>query len=251
MKNKRSPLPNKPLHVPGQSIDELINNKWDGLLQALLLSFFLLVFVGYIWLQWFSPRPFNPIGGTIGTIIVIIWSVYRFVQIYREIKSLQQGRDGERIVAEQLDLLKQQGDVIIHDIVANKFNIDHVILSKKGIFVAETKTISKPQKGSPTVTFNGKALLINGFKPDRDPITQVQANAKWIAKNLYESTGKIYPIKTVVLFPGWFCESSLHSDVWVLEPKGLPSLIKNEPDKISESDLHLAIYFLTRLVQTM
>lgn len=251
MKTRRSPLADKPMHLPGQSLDEMIRSKEEEMLEFFIYGFGFVLVAIIAWYQWLTSFPLNPFVGTFVALMIGIYCAYRIIRIRNSIRLYKLGRDGEIIVAEQLDVVKQQGAAIIHDIVADKFNIDHVILSKKGIFVAETKTMTKPLKGSPPVTYDGKTLLINGFKPKRDPIPQVQANSRWIAKALFESTGKKYSVKSVILFPGWYCESSLHSDIWVLEPKALPTLIEKQPDKISDSDLHLAVYFLTRLVRTM
>lgn len=44
-----------------------------------------------------------------------------------------------------------------------------------GIFTVETKTFSKPARGNAKVTFDGENILVNGFRPDRDPVTQARA----------------------------------------------------------------------------
>lgn len=93
---------------------------------------------------------------------------------------------------------------ILHDVLADGFNLDHVIFSKHGILVVETKTLSKPSKGRADITFRGNELLANGHKLDRDAVEQVKAEADWLKKLLEKSTGKRYPVKGIVVFPGWF-----------------------------------------------
>jgi hypothetical protein len=147
----------------------------------------------------------------------VVYSSISIIRARKQIRLLNLARDGERVVAEQLDILKGQGAAIIHDVVGQGFNIDHVILSRKGLFVAETKTRSKPMRGSPTITYDGKALLVNGWKPDRDAVSQAEANARWVAKELEASTGKSFAVKPVVLFPRWFVEPIPRgSEVWIL-----------------------------------
>jgi hypothetical protein len=181
---------------------------------------------------------------------VISYCAFGFWQTVKEIKRLKLGRDGERAVAEQLDVLKRQGAIIFHDLVGDGFNLDHVVLSSQGVFVVETKTHSKPVKGSPTVTFDGKTLLVNGFEPERNPVSQAEGNARWLAQVLRASTGKEFPVRPVVLFPGWFVDPfPKGSTVWVLHPKALPSFIEHEPNRISESDLHMATFHLAGYIR--
>jgi hypothetical protein len=66
---------------------------------------------------------------------------------YLPIASNTAGRDGEREVAEYLDNLTRRGNYVFHDIPANGFNIDHIVVSTHGIFTLETKAYSKPEHG--------------------------------------------------------------------------------------------------------
>ena len=107
----------------------------------------------------------------------------------------------------------------------------------------ETKTYSKPPVGRSEVHFDGKTLLVNGYPPYRDPITQAKAQAAWSQRILKESTGKDYPVKAVIVFPGWFVQSTQsrkQNDLWVLNPKALPACINNAPPKLQPADVQLA-----------
>jgi len=248
----KSPLKEPLLRLPGQSIDERINHFLrEKQLNYVLFGFgfFLLALVG--WIQSVNKSRLDPwlMSGVAAP--VIAYCAFGFWRTVKEIKQLKLGRDGERAVAEQLDILKGQGAVVFHDLIGDGFNLDHVVLSRQGVFVVETKTRTKPAKGSPTVTFDGKTLLINGFKPERNPITQAEGNARWLAQMLRASTGKEFPIRPVVLFPGWFVAPfPKGSSVWVLNPKNLPSFIQHEPARLNESDLHLAAFHLGRYIRT-
>jgi hypothetical protein len=248
----KSPLREPPLRLPGQSIDEQINRlSNEKLLNYLLfaLAFFLLASIG--WVQTLNQSRINPWLMSVVAAPVISYCAFGCWQTVKEMKRLKLGRGGERAVAEQLDVLKRQGAIIFHDLIGDGFNLDHVVLSSQGVFVVETKTHSKPIKGSPTVTFDGKKLLVNGFEPERNPVTQAEGNARWLAQMLRASTGKEFPVRGVVLFPGWFVEPfPKGSTVWVLHPQALPSFIQHEPTQINESDLHLAAFHLGRYIRS-
>src|SRR5258708_38144973 len=248
---KRSPLKDKPLRLPGQSVQDEIDRIFEEEYMHYIYLGSGTVIVDLIdWIFTLSKVPHSP---WVTTGISSVFLAYCFVKAYRaekKIAPLKLGRDGERIVAEQLDILKYDGAVVLHDIVADRFNIDHVILAKQGIFVAETKTRSKPSNGASKVTYDGTTLLVDGIKPDRDPIAQAEMNAQWLIQTLAESTGKRFAVKPVVLFPGWWVENKAkNSKVWVLEPKQLPGFVQHEPVSISDSDLQMVVYHLIRIAR--
>jgi len=247
----KSPIKGPPLRLPGQSIDEQINRLLnEKQLNYALFAFGIFLLAVGAWIQVITGSQLNPWLSSAVAVLVIGYCACRIRQTGKEVQRLRLGRDGERAVAERLDVLKQQGAVVLHDLIGDGFNLDHVVLSRQGVFVVETKTRTKPAKGSPTVTFDGERLLVEGFEPDRDPVTQAQANARWLAQILRSSTGKEFPVRPVILFPGWFVEPfPKGSSVWVLNPQALPSFIQHEPSRISESDLHMASYHLARYIK--
>ena len=166
---------------------------------------------------------------------------------------LKQGRDGEKVVGQYLDLLRDDHSRIFHDLLGDNFNLDHVLISPKGVYVFETKTYSKPIKGQAVIEYNGKELKYNRRIPDDKPLIQVKAASSWLENLLFESTGKKFKIKPVVLFPGWFIETTPEgkdADIWVLNPKALPSFIKNQPDSVSCSDVMLVAFHLSRFIRS-
>ncbi len=192
-KDNRSPLKDRPLRLPGQSVDEEIERIFDDEIMYFVMMIVVFVFATFWdWYWAILNVPRNPVATTVLSAVIIAFCAFRIFRVYKKIAPLKLGRDGERIVAEQLDVLKQEGAVIFHDVVGDGFNLDHVIFCKYGIFVAETKTRSKPSTRDSKVTYDGKVLLVDGFKPDRDPIAQAKMNADWLKKELQESTGKTY-----------------------------------------------------------
>ncbi len=97
---------------------------------------------------------------------------------------------------------------------------------------------------------DGSTLRVAGRVPERNPIDQVAAAARWLENLLRESTGKQFQFRGVVVFPGWFVEqASPRGPVWVLEPKALPAFIEQEPNRIDAPDVALASYHLSRYIR--
>ena len=72
---------------------------------------------------------------------------------------------------------------------------------------------------------DGENITVGSFNPEGDPITQAKAQASWLPTLLKDMTGKDYPVRPVVVYPGWFVSRTNKDkgkDVWVLEPKNIP-----------------------------
>jgi hypothetical protein len=164
---------------------------------------------------------------------------------------MKQGRDSERAVGQYRELFRAEGCNVFHDIVGPNFNIGHVVICDRGIFVIETKTYSKSRTGQSKIDFNGQCLLINGKEPYKDIITQVKAATNHLKSVLKDSTGKDFNPFPVVLFPGWFIEGegNKQGKMWVLEPKAFRKFLQAKQQVLSDSDAKLASYHLSRHIR--
>ncbi len=248
---KRSPLKASPLRYAGQSLDEEIQKIWDDKINEYIfwISMFL-AFAIFEWIRWYLALQPQPM---FFTFIAVLGGGYGLLRIWtykRKIRDRRLGRDGERAVGQYLEALRERGYRVFHDICGKNFNIDHVLIGKGGVFSIETKTISIPAKCKPNVHYDGEQISVNGWTPDRDPITQAKAQAHWLKDLIKESTGKTFKVRPVVLYPGWFISKQPQgAEVWVLEPKALPSFLDHENEVLSADDVSLAAYHLSRYVR--
>ena len=237
----KSPIVDKSLRHPAQSLDE----KLDELINDKALGYFLVtgIFIALAlssWLVYFLNTLPNPFLLTLVAVGVTAWSIYKVLQIKKEVKNYKQGRDGEREVGMNLELLRENGLKVYHDIVGKDFNIDHVLVGEQGIFVIETKTYSKPLEGQCEIIFNGETLSKNGTLENDKPIRQVRANAQWLKDYLKSSTGKEFEVKSIIVFPGWFTKSTIRkNDLFVLNPKGLDKFFTNSKVILALEDIAL------------
>jgi hypothetical protein len=239
----RSPLPYKPLRLPGESVDKeiqkVIEDKIDSNLVGVAAAVGLMF---YAWLNYFlrTPPLTSAVMASVFALGITLYTVFKIKSARAELRQLKLGREGERIVAEQLDALREQGCHVIHDFTGDKFNIDHIVIAPQGIFTIETKTISKPKKGNARITYDGETVTVGSYTPERDPVAQAKHQAGWLRRHLKDSTGEDFKVRPVVVYPGWYVQQTVKApQVWVLEPKALPSFIKHEPVVLQKADIHL------------
>lgn len=252
----RSPIKASPLRLPGQSLQAEI----EALISEGVIPYFvaalLLVFVAALeWIGALRHAPRQPWLYTLMAVLAGIAFAWRLVRVRARVRQLRLGRDGELVVGQFLEGLRVSGARVFHDIPGEGFNLDHVVLSTHGCYVVETKTWRKPVRGDARVTLSEDGVYISGRVPKRNPVVQARAGAAWLAKLLEESTGKRFLVRGVVVFPGWWVEPMSaqwkrdSGKPWVLEPKGLPGFIENEPETIAPSDVAMAAFHLSRYVR--
>ncbi len=253
-KEKRSPLKEKPLHNPGESLEQKMNTLfYEEVAPHVYQIIFIIIIVAWEWWRWYWKIPLSPLLISLFAVVFGGYSVYKIISYVRQMRPLWLGAQGERIVGQELNLLQgQEGYRVFHDIPSKDFNIDHVIVSIRGIYVIETKTFRKSARGNPKITYDGERILIDGRAPERDPITQALALRQWLIKLFIERTSKQFPVRAIVVFPGWYVETTKgtkRNDLWVLNPKGIPKFIENEPVVLKPEDVALASSTLSSYVQ--
>ncbi len=164
---KASPLEKKNHHNPGQSLQRMILKtvlRWLIVLSVVfVVNAFLLgcIFGAYDFIAQTARIVFIP--------FVVFALVFMFVVDKRVNKSLDNmilGLEGERGVGLYLNRLWSETSFVFHDLQGtwkngNKFNIDHLVVSTKGVFVFETKTLSKDDRKPNIVTFEDNTIKIN------------------------------------------------------------------------------------------
>lgn len=217
---KRSPLRDNLLRSPGQTIqDRLLDKTFDfasdvgSLLFITVLGWFLPFLTGW----GFPTLLVCLIFG-----VLVIWILYRLRTESKEIRDLRLGLDGELATAEELSQLIFHGYYVFHDLPAEHFNIDHVVIGPAGVFAVETKTRSKPVgkgKELAMVVFEDSQLKFPNYQ-ESESIQQAKNQSRWLSEFLRKSVGKAVAVKPVLALPGWLVERrERDASIMVINPK--------------------------------
>ena len=220
------------LRSPGQSLDEELDQIKDKLLGK-IFNASILVFIGIATILIFKLSLYFEI------VLVFIFFIYFTVLLSKNIENIRSyklGRDGEKSVAQYLSVVSRQLSKkdanmhVYHDLVdeKKKFNIDHVVVSKKGIFIVETKTYRKDEGQTNKITSNGKELFKNGQKMTTNIPLQVKGQAQWLQSELLQTTGKKYLIIPTIAFVGWYVDSKKIDDIYITQAKTLKNILEHQ-----------------------
>lgn len=161
---------------------------------------------------------------TIGLVSAVISGFFliKIITLLRRTSNLRLGYEGEVAIAQELNQLMREGAYVFHDVPADGFNIDHVVVWPKGVFAVETKGRMKPKRDRGTedakVVFDGQRLQFPGWA-ETAPLDQTIRQAKWLSQWLSSAVGETVVVKPVLALPGWYVDLKAKSDVVIINGK--------------------------------
>lgn len=240
-RGRRTPLTRQLLRMPGEtlkrSIDDLSDDLDSYLFAAMIMP--IMIYAIYLTMPQSGKSPIIIVLVCVLVLVVESFYIFKMSKILKERNARRLGLDCELAVGQELNQLMLQGCRVYHDFPAEKFNIDHVVVSQKGVFAIETKGRAKPDKkmgtAEATVIFDGDALQFpNGN--DRSYINQTKRQAAWLTKWLSSATGEPVPVQPILVLPGWYIERKKPTEIIVFNGKNPDLLLKwCRDDKLSEA----------------
>jgi hypothetical protein len=233
-KKRRSPFTANFLRGPGQSLMEKLDDINEDLTTYMTMLFvmpilFYALFVPDI---YFNTRPFS-VGSAlvyvVPGIIIIGFFIYKMVTLLNLRRKIRFGYEGEVATGQELNQMMLHGYHVFHDFLADKFNIDHIVVGPAGVFAVETKARSKPtsdnRKEDAQVTYDGRCLHFPGWREVK-PIEQAKNQAVWLERWLSSSTGEKTSVRPVVALPGWFITRTASDGIAVINPRQFISIAR-------------------------
>ncbi|MGH8496138.1 MAG: nuclease-related domain-containing protein [Gammaproteobacteria bacterium] len=179
-------------------------------------------------------------------------AILSLIPAVREARRLKLGVDGKAAFVELLDRLTERGYRVFHDVPADRSTIDHVIICSHGVYTIEIEIRPKPANGPAVVSYDGEALSLNASKPTDTPLIQARAQAAFLRRYLKDRTDRSYPVRPVVVFPGWLVKRTrrhANINVWVPEPGALHHWIDRDPETVDLADVKMAANTLSRYIR--
>lgn len=140
---------------------------------------------------------------------------------FSKLTKLRLGHTAEIATANELIGLQALGYQVFHDVQADGFNIDHLVVGKNGVFAIETKGRHKRNKDLLQTNGTGPGSGKKGYQvfykdgrlnfpswTETKPIEQAQRQAlllrERVSQWLTKATGTPVSSTPVLVFPGWY-----------------------------------------------
>tara|TARA_R110002049_G_scaffold246873_2_gene420979 strand:+ start:344 stop:1249 length:906 start_codon:yes stop_codon:yes gene_type:complete len=249
-RTRRSPLTSDLLRPPGQRLREQLDEVGDDVDIYVSMLMFLpaLIYSVHVSQSYFGGAPETLTRWTFSGLLIfggIAYCLTKLLRLQDKQDKLRIGYDAELAVGQELDQLMRQGAAVFHDFPAEKFNIDHVVISPVGVFAVETKGRAKPilEKGKAAqVEYDGKALKFPTWI-ETEPIAQAERQAKWLRNWLTSAAGEPVAVRAVLAIPGWYVKRTGRGAVNVYSGRELETLVsKGGFDTISTDKMQRIIH---------
>lgn len=208
---KRSPLARDLLRSPGESLRRQIDEVDNDLLLAIVFPTGMPVLLLAVYqAQLPNGKPASHLSALLYVVTAIAfvgYFAYKAIRLARRRRRLMLGYEAERAVGQELDQLLRDKYWLFHDVPFERFNIDHVVVGRTGVFAVETKGRTKPltRAGRPEweVTFDGNKLQFPGWS-ETDPLEQARRQARDLQRWLASAVGQEVSVQPVLALPGWY-----------------------------------------------
>lgn len=224
---RRSPLTQMLLRAPGETLrNELDETRVDILMDMVMLPVMpLLIYALHISQSYFLGEKESVLRLAIAVLFGVGAIVYFLSLILKQLKKankLRLGYECEVAVAQELNQLMRVGAYAFHDVPAEGFNIDHVIVWPNGIYAVETKGRMKSNQArgneNSKVIFDGQRLQFPGWS-ETAPLVQATRQARWLEQWLSSAIGEKVAVTPVLALPGWYVELKGRSEVVIINGK--------------------------------
>ncbi|TYT27482.1 NERD domain-containing protein [Luteimonas viscosa] len=146
----------------------------------------------------------------VGALVLFGWGLTTYIRHYRARERVRDGWTAEQVTGLQLNRLMVHGCLVLHDLPADGFNIDHVVVAPRGVYAVETKSFRKPQQAvegeNYRVSFDGRALRFPDFVEAGAP-AQAERYAGWLDRALRDA-GFDVPVIPALALPGWLIDQA-------------------------------------------
>lgn len=227
---RRTPISEVLMNLPGEQLRKRIAELDERLSMTLVAAISMGPIGLLVWL--FSPSgpgvamPDGLRAGDLLILAVVVSSIVgvsvQAVGIAKRMRRARQGLEAEIAVAQGLQSLIAEGCMVFHDVPADGFNLDHVVVGPSAVFLVETKSRRKPRergKASARVVYDGQRLQFPEHVESK-PLDQARHEARWLSEFLEGAAGEKVRVVPVLALPGWYVENGpeirgRQPDVWV------------------------------------
>lgn len=240
---RKNPIANNLLRSPGESLRNKIEDINLDITAYLSLVTVLPLMIYTLYLSLSALKSFSLLSSIFYTsmpIFTIIYICFKLKKLLDKKANLTLGYDAELAVGQELNSMVRDGYWIFHDVPAENYNIDHVLVGPAGVFAIETKGRSKLKqkngKAEYKVIYDGNKLDFPGWS-ETEPLEQANRQAKSLQSWLSNAVGEVIQVKPVLILPGWFVERSSGSGMIVLSGKNSNSALAKVNGKPIEGKL--------------
>jgi len=241
--------------VQGESLQEKIRDLEFKIPEQVVLPLYFGVVAIFAWLISAGLINFSYPSAIVVTVIFVVLSIRCYVKVKklrRTLRFYRKGLEGERLVGETLNRLSNESTFVFHDIPGNRFNVDHIIVSTRGIFVIETKHFNREICNE--FFYDGSMIyrvMKDGRKfPCPKLLPQIDGEARFIEQEIEHRTEMKLPIvKVAILIGSYIGGTENFKDYWLLNESSFVTAFRQAKEIYDDSVVKLVATHIRTMVE--
>ena len=231
--------------------DNIVREKLDQRIRPyFLITGFLFAFLlleTYRWYMQIPPMPVVVLGLFIVSVIFVLFQLSDYKDHFR---FLRLGKKGEPQITDVIKVYSEQtGSTIYKNIAVGKETVDYAIAGASGVTLINICDWRTPSNNEALIHYDSEQILLNGYRPDANPIEPLVNVKQWLENKLYANIGKPIDVDCLVVFPEWFVRSpSEQVTVRVANPREVSDILQQSSSSLSDNDKCLLNYHLAKLI---
>ena len=201
--------------------------------------------------RWYTQAPPLPVVVFGLFLISMAFAVFQLKEFKDHLKFIRLGKNGEPVIQDVIhDFSEQTSSTVFKNVVVGKEEIDFVVVNQSGIVLVNVCDWRTPRNSEATIIYSDDQILLNGYRPDANPLEYMQTVRKWLENKLYVSLGKPIDVECVVVFPEWFVKKPKErASVKVINPREMSSVLESRTGSLSDNDKTLLNYHIAKIIK--
>jgi len=231
--------------------DSIVREKLDQRIRPyFLITGFLFAFLlveTYRWYMNIPPMPIVVFGLFVASVVFVAYQLADYKDHFR---FLRLGKRGEPLLHDAIKSHSDQtGSTVYKNVVLGKQKIDYIIANQAGVVLVNVCDWRTPSSDEAIINYDDEQILLNGYRPDANPIEPLKHVKQWVENKLYGNLGKPIDVECLVVFPEWFVRSPRdHVVVRVINPREIKNLLEERRTILSDNDKTLLNYHIAKLI---
>mgnify|MGYP003645763655 FL=1 len=180
--------------------DRIVREKLDRRIRPyFLITGFLFAFLlveTYRWYMNIPPMPIVVFGLFLASVVFVAYQLADYKDHFR---FLRLGKRGEPLLHDVIKLYSDQtGSSVYKNVVMGKQKVDYVVANQAGVVLVNVCDWRTPSNDEAIINYDDEQILLNGYRPDANPIEPLKNVKQWIENKLYASLGKPIDVECLV-----------------------------------------------------
>lgn len=201
--------------------------------------------------RWYTQAPPLPVVVFGLFLVSMVFAIYQLKELKGHLRFIRLGKNGEPAAQDVIqDFSEQTAGTVYKNVAVGREEIDYVVVNQTGIVLINVCDWRTPRNSEATINYSDDQILLNGYRPDSNPLEQMRTVSKWLENKLYVSLGKPIDVECLVVFPEWFVKTPKERvSIKVINPREMLSVLESRSGNLSDNDKTLLNYHIAKIIK--